>query len=959
MYKIKNFTLLKLLAAVTIAASVFFCFTCATAGASYGGFDSNEAIPSMQELRQGTLPNGLRYYIYENHKPEDRACLTLAVDAGAVLEDDDENGLAHFVEHMAFNGTERFSGSAVVDYLRSLGMRFGADVNAYTTADSTVYGIEVPVELDSAGVKHIPAKALDIIEDWTNAVTFAPEAVNDERRVIMEEYRLRRLGASGRMQKLLWTNLLSGSRYADRDVIGLPDIIENTPAEILKNFYKKWYRPENMAVIFAGDFDGAALEDGLLSRFDTPVNGAPFIHPEYSLPPPEKNNINVEISIDPELQYTQAVFFYKQNYIKNRNTIAEYREDLINNLISKMFSERFEDEILNPKSPFAAAAADFMEMVRPSRFYTMNLVSKPGMTEQAIDEMMLMKESARRYGFTNTEIERAKKSLLSDVVKLTAEKEKMESLVFIRKLTSHYLDGASIPDFDWEQDMTEKLLPGITKNDIHKAVKNYFLHNDIFIFIAAPEAESLTIPSEDAIVKKVKASGSLKVNKPGDAVFDSELMDKRPERGSIDEEIIHEDTGIVEWKLSNGARVLLKSTANKNDEVEFYALAHGGMTAAPLEDVMSAGAAAELFSASGIGRWPLRELNKKLSGKQISISLNAGEFTRSIEGWSSVSDMKSWFELLYLIFTEPSIKPEAFSVIVDEYRTLLSQRSQDPEAVFFDEMKKIKFGGNPRFMPPTVDDISKIDAERAFAFIKKCLNPADYTFVITGNANPENVMGLVETYIASIPETEKFDLVPPLSPPIQRPAKSDFVIHKGKENKSYVYSGRFISQTFDEKTAVVCLALAEYLDITLVESIREKLGGVYTINASASVSPFPPDGELYFGTLFICDPNRAVELNEAVEAELAKIAAGNINADTFEKARKALIKNWEQSMQSNKYLSRTLANYDVIFNIPAERLFNRPDAIEALTSADVQNLMKQILRRGAVTMMMYPEEQPL
>ncbi|MDR0684567.1 MAG: insulinase family protein [Spirochaetaceae bacterium] len=921
--------------------------------------NSSDAIPVMANLRQGILSGGLRYYIYENRKPENRAGLTLAVNAGAVLEDDDENGLAHFVEHMAFNGTARFSESEVVDYLRSLGMRFGADANAYTGADQTVYGIEVPVETDEGGIKRIPDKALDIIEDWTRAITFAPEAVDNERPVIMEEYRLRRFGAAGRQQKILWTELLAGSRYAERDIIGLQEIIETAPAERLKGFYKKWYRPENMALIFAGDFDGKALEESLASHFDIPASPDKFVRPEYSLPPPVKNNIKVEIFTDPELPYTRAAFFYKQDYEKNeknKNSIAGYREGLIDDLIGRMLEERFQDAQLNPQSPFVAANADFISMVRPSRFYTISLASKPGMIDQALDDILAVKESINRYGFTNTEIKRAKQSLLSDTASRAAEKEKSESYFFIIKLTSHYLENTPIPGIDWELEAAEKLLPAISKNDIHKAVKNYFSYNDLFVFISAPEAEAENIPSKDAIIQKIKSSGRLKIKKPDEAVFDSAILDRTPERGSIVEEAVNETTGIVEWKLENGVRILLKNTTNKNDEIVLYAVSRGGSAAVALEDTVSANIAQELLSASGTGPWPRRELVKKLAGKQVSFSFSTNDFTRNIQGWSNTADLKTLFELLYLTFTDPRIDPEVVPVVIDEYSTLLSQRSQNPESVFFDEVKKITYSGNPRFMPLTMDDISKIDADKALDFIKKCLNPADYTFVFTGNIDRETLSTLVETYIASIPAAADFNQWAQPYPPVKRPGKTDSVLRVGKEDKGYVYSGRFIAKTFDENTAMVCNALSEYMDIVLTESIREKLGGAYAIEATVSFSPVPPDGELCFEIFFICDPKRVVELNAAIETELARIASGSINEDTFDKAKKALVKNWEHSMQSNSYLSRTFANYAVIFDIPAEHLFQRPATYEALRPADMQNLMKQILQSGPVTVIMYPAE---
>ncbi|MDR2659377.1 MAG: insulinase family protein [Spirochaetaceae bacterium] len=954
MSKNKGFFLKLIVTISLISATFFYSTTCATESGTYGGLKPKETIPTLEKLIQGKLDNGLRYYIYENRKPEGRAALTLAVNAGAVLEDDDENGLAHFVEHMAFNGTERFSESEVVDYLRSLGMRFGADANAYTTADQTVYEIEVPVETDIDGIKRIPVKALDIIDDWMYAITFEPEAVNDERPIIMEEYRLRRFGAMGRQQKVLSAGLLAGSRYAERDVIGLPEVIENAPAQKLKGFYKKWYKPENMAIILVGDFDGAALEKKLAGYFNAPASDTPFVHPEYSLPPPKKNDIKIEIFTDPELSYTQIALFYKQKYIKNENTIAEYKKMLVDNLISRMLDERFGEAALNPQTSYVTAGASFFSMVRPSNFYTFSLASKPKMTGQSLDELLLVKESVKRYGFSGAEIERAKQSLLSDFARLAAEKEKSETSFFSSKLTYHYLDNTPIPDFDWELATAQELLPFITKNEIHNAVKNYFLYEDVFIFISAPEDEAPYIPAKADIMRKAKNLSALKIEKPDEVVFDSQLLDKAPERGGISEEIIHEDTGIVEWKLDNGATVMLKNTTNKNDNIELYAISRGGTAAAPPEDAVSANLAAELFSASGVGTWTRSELVKKLSGKQVSFSFNTNDFTRNITGSSNTADLKTLFELIYLSFTGTKIDQNAFSVVLDEYRTILAQRSKNPEAVFDDEVQKIIYSDNPRFMPLTVDDLSKLSADKALAFLEKCFNPADYTFIITGNIDIKTMKYLVETYIASIPEKTNFDQWAKPVPPIQRPGKTEVIVRKGQEDKGYVFSGRFISKTFDENTGLVCKVLSEYLDIVLVESVREKLGGAYSIGASASLSPVPPDGELVFEVFFACNPKRALELNLAVEAELAKIAAGNINADTFDKARKALIKNWEQSMQSNAFLSRTFANYRVVFDIPESRLYERPRMYESLRQSDMQNLMKQILQKGAVTVILYP-----
>jgi zinc protease len=468
--------------------SIFFCsillcallLTCATTSNYQGLGLGTDKIPLTSKALTGILPNGLRYYILENSLPENRAHLALVVNAGSVLEREDERGLAHFVEHLAFNDTARFPKLELIEYLRSLGMRFGADANAYTSYDETVYHFDVPVE-NVNGVKKIPDRALAILDDWTYAVSFKPEDVVSEGLVVLEEFRTR-LGAMDRVRKITLPILFAGSAYENRQPIGLANIIENATSEQVKDFYSRWYTSDNMALVLVGDFDGKRLEAELTHHFNMPAAVKSVNRPQYELPPPKRGNFQVEIITDPELTAASFMIYYKQKKSFQIGTLDSYRETLIDYLIDTMLSRRFEEAENDPDSKTVGSWGGIWRWAANSRFYSMGTQPKTGSAEEALKELLLEKESMRRYGFTQSELERAKLSLISYLEKSLSEKDRMESRSYIRGFTSHFLIGEDMADIEWELDAVNSFLPGISLNEIKKAAGNYFAANDCIVF---------------------------------------------------------------------------------------------------------------------------------------------------------------------------------------------------------------------------------------------------------------------------------------------------------------------------------------------------------------------------------------------------------------------------------------------------------------------------------------------
>ncbi|MDR1618156.1 MAG: insulinase family protein [Treponema sp.] len=919
---------------------------------AYGSLGKgSDPAPFMEAVRTGVLPGGLRYYILENAKPENRAYLTLAVNAGSVLEEDDEQGLAHFVEHMAFNGTTRFPESELINYLRSLGMRFGPEVNAYTSYDETVFGIEVPVETGPGGEKRIPDTALAVLDDWTRSITFDPKDVDDERLVIMEEYRAY-LGAMERLRKKILPFIFQGSPYADRSPIGLPEVIQNAPASRLEGFYKKWYRADNMALILVGDFDGAALEASLAAHFSIETPPAPLNRPQYDLPRPKKGNVQTLILTDPELTITQVNLYYKRTPKAPGSDLAAYREKIIDNLIDRMLRFRFNEAALNPESPYVDAGSGSARFGASSRYYALIAMPKTGRAEASLAALLREKESLTRYGFTAGELNIAKNALLSDLEQAVSEKDRQESERYVSTLTNYFLQGGTLADIEWELEATREFLPGIAAGDLSAMIKDYFNSGELKIFIIGPEAEKENLPAETRIRQLIKESARIKLSPPESTEPGAELVGEPPRPGQITAESVDPETGALRWELGNGARVILKETKNRNNELAFYAMARGGITGASEEDLISANLASELAQVSGLGPYSRPELMKKLADKQVSLSFGTSSYYRSFQGSAAGKDLINLFEMIYLSFTDPRIDPKAAGVMLDQYRTDLALRDEDPETVFSDEITRTTTGGSPWFKPLELADLAKVDTDRALAFMRRSLNPADYTFVFVGNLDLEALRLYTETYLASIPSGEAWNVWRNLN--IQRPGKTSRPVYKGKEEQSAVYMVWHDKALYSEEAAAAASVLTEYLDIRMTEEIREKLGGVYSISASAAINPVP-EGELSLSVYFSCDPRRVEELTAAVTALISQTANAAIHGDTFAKSVEALKKEWESSIQSNAYIARSYANSSVLLGLPLSRLDKRPAYYGGVKPEEIQDLCARILPKGPATIILYPE----
>jgi zinc protease len=940
---------------VLLAVLIAFCYAIFYSITRGSIGKPSDPVPLMENLRTGVLPSGLRYFILENSEPGGLAYLTLAVKAGSVLEEDDEQGLAHFVEHMAFNGTERFPESKLVSYLRSLGMRFGPEINAYTSYDETVYGIIVPVEKDSDGIRRIPETALAVIDDWTRAVTFLPSDVDDERPIIIEEYR-NRLGAWERFRRIYRPVLFRGSPYANRMPIGLPEIIEGTPASRLEDFYRKWYKADNMALIFVGDFNGPALEASLTDHFKIEKPAEPANRPLYDLPLPQKGNVEVLTLTDPEMTDTDIDIYFKRKPQARRGDLSYYREEIIDRLIDTMLDLRFKEALLKPETPHVSVSADTISFAASSRFYVLSSSAKTGSAETSLEDLLRIKETLLRYGFTDSEIEKAADILVSHIRQQIMEKDKKQSYIYVDSLVDYYLIGGNFADVEWELDAVKQMLPHIKAKDINAVINDYFAPGDIQVFIFAPDSEKDNLPSEARIRQIIADSGKMKIDEPILMSVERILLSSMPKRGSIVSESTDAGTGVIFWELSNGARVIQKTTTQNNDEIIMEAMARGGTSSVAPEDYVSASLAMEMVQVSGLGTWTRPELTKKLSGIKVSLSPSVYSYYRGFSGSSNSGGLKNFFEVLYLSFTDPHIDGEAVLAMMDKYRTTLAHRDENPQTVFSDEINRTIYNEDPHFKPLELDDLPKADIDKALAFIRRAFNPADYTFIFIGNLDYYIMREYVESYLAAIPRGESWNSWTDLN--IKRPGKVEKIVNKGKEDQSSVYLAWFSKAPYSDELSVISEVLNEYLEIKLNDEIREKLGGVYSIDSGVSVSPVP-QGELSMSVRFNCDPKRARELQTAVIAELNRIAGNGIDPDTFTKAVKASKEVWEYS-HTNYRVAKRYANSSVLLNLPLSRLdsWTWSKLYDAVTPADIQRVCGQLIKdeaNGPAVVVLMPE----
>ncbi|MDA0709204.1 MAG: insulinase family protein [bacterium] len=885
-------------------------------------------LPIDPDVRKGQLANGLTYIIRKNGKPENRAELRLVVNAGSILEEEDQQGLAHFAEHMAFNGTSHFPKQELVDFIESIGMRFGADLNAYTSFDETVYMLQVPT--DSAEVMR---KAFQILGDWAHEVSFVDEEIEKERGVVVEEWRTRR-GAGARMRDRQLPILLKDSQYATRLPIGQKALLDTFHHESLKRFYKDWYRPDLMSVIAVGDFDPDAVERAIADNFGDLVKADPVRERDvYTIPDHEETLF--AIATDPEATSTSVSIYYMQP-IPTQGTREDYRQSLIRSMFNSMLNQRLSELTKKPDPPFLGAGSSFGSLVRTKAAYTLGAGVAEGGIERGLEAVLTEALRVRRHGFTAPELDRLKVNMLRGIEQSYRERDKSRSGGFASEYIRHVLTGEDIPGIAYEYGLYNELVPAIQVEEINAMVDRWIAPNNRVIMVNAPEKEGVAVPGEADLLAVLARAEEKDIPPYEENVSSEPLVGEIPNPGSVLMESRIEALNVTEWVLSNGVRVVMKPTDFKNDEVLFTSYSPGGHSLVDDQDYIAATTAVSVLAESGLGKFDQIELGKKLAGKVVRVSAGIGSLTESLSGSASPQDLGTMFQLIYLKFMSPRADSSAFVAFEDRIRGMLQNRNLSPDAAFNDTIQVTMSQYDIRSRPFSMQVLEEMDLQKSLAIYKdRFADASDFTFVLVGNFEPEKIRPLVERYLGGLPALIRNETARNVAarPPVGIVEKT---VARGREPKSRTviqFTGEF--EWGDRLHRYRFDAMVDVLRIKLREVLREDEGGTYGVGVRGS-SWQHPEPRYNISISFGCDPERLDALTKLVFAQIDSMKLTPVDQSYVDKVTETDLRTRETDFKENSYWRGALRSAYEEYWDPIEVLTYADEVIRKLNLSDVQ-----------------------
>lgn len=907
----------------------------------------SEVIPLDPAIRIGKLPNGFTYYIRKNVEPKNRVQLYLANKIGSIMENDDQRGLAHFMEHMGFNGTKNFPKNDLVNYLQKAGVRFGADLNAYTSFDETVYQLPIPSD-DPEVLKN----GIQIMRDWAQEATLDPAEIDKERGVVLEEKRLGK-GAQQRMQDQYLPMLFNNSRYSDRLPIGTEEVLKNFTPETIKQFYKDWYRPNLQALIVVGDIDVDAMEQTIKAKFSdlkNPVKPRP--RTKYEIKLLDKNQFIAVTDKEFPVSVAQIMIKHPESKLITK---SDYRNSILKALFNSMIGTRLADLSKQADPPFLQSGANISGFLAGLDMYNAYVVAKPGEMERGFKAILTETERVQRYGFTQTELDRAKQLYLTSMESSFKEKDKTPSERLVNEYLRHFLEQEASPGIAYEYKLANSLTEGISLNDVNALVKQYITNLNRDVIIMGPEKEKAILPNEQQVeswISEIKASN---VTAYVDQVSDKPLLSAKLTGSKIVSESKISEIGVTEFKLSNGVKVILKPTDFKNDEISFTAFSPGGSSLSSDADYQSALYATAIIRNGGLADFNSVQLPKMLSGKRVSVSPYISERFEGISGSAAPKDLETALQLTYLYFTHPRKDEETFKGLIDQQKGGLANRENDPNSVFADSVAAILGNYNVRRTGPTIQKIDQVNLNRAIEIYKdRFADASDFTFIFVGSFDNEQIKPLLEQYLGSLPSINRKETAKDLG--IHIPAgKIDKKVFKGQEPKAsvrLVFSGAY---TYSEKHNNQLDALAEVLTIKLLERLREDEGGVYGVGARASYTKFPTN-RYSFSILFGCAPENVEKLISSTLDEINKIREHGAEATDLEKFIAEETRTTETQLKDNGFWLSYLNNQYQNEEEP-KQVLTYLESLKELTPDQLKSTVKYRLNpENYIRMVLLPEK---
>jgi len=875
---------------------------CVLSPLSVRGF---QELPNDPSVKIGTLDNGFTYYLRENKRPENRVEFRLAIKAGSILEDEDQQGLAHFVEHMLFNGTKNFEKNDLVDFLQKMGLEFGGDLNAYTSFDETVYILPIPTD-DPENI----GKALTVLSDWAHQATFDNEEIDKERGVVMEEWRTR-LGAGERIRKQIWPVTLAGSRYAERLPIGKPEVIENFEYDAAKRFYRDWYRPDLMSLIAVGDFDANTLEKEIKKLFgviEGPEN--PKKREYYSRS--DFDGTRVAVATDEEATgNTISVEFITPGQAQSENTLESFRKGVLRGLYSRMINQRLGELVQSENPPFQFSFSSYGGTLGRDKFaYRMYVSVKEDKFKEGFQAAVSANERVRRYGFTAGELERAMASYKNSYERGVKEADKAESWRIVNQYVGHFLNGGSLLSPAQRLEYFEQVMPTIKLQEINELAKGWIRDDNRTIEINAKTKDAEKIPTEEellGILDNAKNDNSIKPYVEDKLA--ASLITSLPSPGKVTDELTNETTGITQLTLSNGVNVYIKPTDFKNDEVRMTGFSFGGASLYSPDELMSVQNAGQIVSQMGIGEFSSVDLGKFMTGKTASVNAGIGLYEENISGFSSVKDLETFMQLLHLKFTSVRKDEKAFNSWLTRTKNVYANVTSSPDFQYQIQMQEIMYGeDNPWVGFPTPEKFDEIDLDRAIEIYKeRFANAADFQFVFVGNVDMNTFKPLLEQYVATLPSSDNKESYKDVGLQVRKGQISENV-YVGVDEKSQVNITISGDYDYSMENNGLMNAIAGILSNKMIETLREEMGGVYGAGANASPREYP-EPQFLFSISFPCKPENVEALTQAALNELEKIKKGEFTDEDLQKIVTARKQNFEESIKQNSYWSAMMGAY--------------------------------------------------
>jgi zinc protease len=901
-------------------------------------------------VRIGKLDNGITYYIRKNVKPEKRVELRLAVNAGSILENDDQQGLAHFMEHMNFNGTKTFPHNELIDFLQKTGVSFGADINAYTGFDETVYMLQIPTD-DTSLVE----KGYQVMEDWAHNALLDDKEIDKERGVITEEWRLG-LGAQDRMLKKIFPIIFKGSKYADRLPIGKEEIISNFKHQVLRDFYHDWYRPDLMSVIVVGDIDPSMAESRIIKHFSRITNPSPERERTFFDLPDNKDPL-VAVATDKEASYNMVMMFYKHP-LRSQKTLGDFRENLIAELYTGMLNNRLGEIAQKPESPFIGGDVSYGRfLARTKDSYMMNALSKENMIDKSLAVLLAENERVKRFGFTATEFERQKEDMISNYEKAAKEFDKTESADLAGNYVSNFLSGDPIPGAQKAFKYVKNLMPEITLEEINALAKKWMTEDNLAILVMAPEKQGLKVPTEQQLLDIVRSSKTEELKPYVDNFREEPLVKAEIKPGQIMMKQANSELGFTEMRLSNGVMVVVKPTNFKNDEILISAYSPGGNSLYPDKDFMSANYASQIVDMSGAGDFDNIQLEKKLKGKNLRINPYIDDVREGFRGNSTPKDFETLMQLVYLYFKSPRKDTTAYQAFMSQMDNQMKFMLNNPIMTFYDTLFKIAYPGYKRMIIfPSTAQLKEIDLDKAFSIYKdRFADAGDFRFFIVGNFNVDSISPLIEKYLGGLPNLNRNEKFKDTSPKFAE-GETNAKVFKGTDPQSMVAIGTLENLEWNDKNLLCLKMVNEILDIKLVEVIREKMSGVYSPQVMLNWEKYPkPTCQLI--VLFGCSPKNTEKLSKAVFGEIRKIRKSGPTDVDLKKAQEALIRKRETDIQKNDFWLNKIESIYYNGDNPAN-VMNYKDRVNAITAADVKEVVSKYIKADHyVRVVLFPEKK--